>query len=320
LIAVTKMNPNSGTATFSYTDGANQASGSHSAGIVFERANNGLSFEAPYSANPQELMIWFGGWSVKAELLAEVINPDQSVAKSLVETFDTGSQAGGTSAQYHSFRLNYQLDDPSQFVRLTLKAATAYDQTWGNISVSAIALSERLEVTVDPAVSNGKIRIAPNFANKGETVKVFAAPNAGYQLLPGSLQYKTAGGSFAITGDSFAMPGENAVVTGEFVKDISIDSRAAISPLDVSADGKAFKASLLVAAQADLGFTLVVAAYDSNGVLISVKAEEALLGNGESKELSVVLEKPIGAASWKFFVLDANSAPLTRITKAEDLP
>ncbi len=223
------LNPNNSDVTFSWTDGTNTPSGTFRRGIILERANNGLTYTLPYSKNPQTANIYVGAWSAKAELKAEVMENGEAV-KTISSVYDTGAQAGGTPAKYSRFVLHYQLENPNQTVKVTLKTVTAYDATWGNINIGAITLGEILQVTAEQNVQNGKIRVTPGITAQGTKVHVFATPDEGCRLVSGSLKYVTeSGAEQAITGDSFLMPGENVTVTARFermVTGVTIPSSA----------------------------------------------------------------------------------------------
>jgi hypothetical protein len=318
LNSVTKMNPNSATATFVYSDGTNSASGSHSYGIVFEKANNGLSFTLPFSANPQTMNVYYGAWSALTELKCEVIDGSGNVIKTATSTFDTGAQAGGTAAKYGAFRLNYKLDSPDQHVRATIKAAAAYDATWGNISVQAVTLAEPLlEVSIGENIAGGTIRVAPNMIGAGGTVSVYARPDDGYRLLDGSLKYALAGGGETpISGGSFTMPGENVTVTGVFVqkRDISIDSRVTIEPISAPAPGGDYNPVFEISARGEVSVNAIVAAY-SGGRLAAMDSQRLTL-DGDCARTSISLAAVPGA-EYKFFFWDDAYKPLTAITSID---
>ncbi|MDR0381647.1 MAG: hypothetical protein LBH86_06630 [Oscillospiraceae bacterium] len=319
LIGVTKMNPNSGTAAFSYTDGARVPSGSHSQGVVFERANNGITFNAPYSGTEQTLNVYIGAWSAKAELRTDVVDGGGRVAKTASNYFDTGAQAGGTAAQYSVFRVRYTLE-PGQSLKVTLVTAVSYDATWGNISVSAITLGEARPhgIAVAPGIANGRIIVAPDTAEQGAEITVIAKPDDGYRLAEGSLRY-TADGSegVAIAGEAFIMPNHSVTVSGVFEAEaedegesISIDGRVVIRPLPTPPDA-AHSPRFAVEANADITFNLIVAAYDASGRLLAVNTERHALSAGDKVTAQASVAPAPEAVSYSFFFWDETYKPLT---------
>ncbi|MDR1158257.1 MAG: hypothetical protein LBK75_08140 [Oscillospiraceae bacterium] len=314
LIGITKMNPNSGTATFSYTDGTRVPSGSHAQGVVFEKADNGLTFSAPYSETAQTLNVYIGAWSAKAEFRVDVIDSGGHVVKTASSHYDTGAQAGGTPAQYSVFRVGYTLE-PAQSLTVTLVTTVAYDTTWGNISVSAITLGEAAHsIAVAPGIANGRIIAAPDTAEQGTEITVIAKPDDGYHLVEGSLQY-TADGSadIAIVGDSFIMPNHNVTVSGVFeedVKSISTDNRLVIKPISAP-PGAAYSPQFAVKAMADIAFRLIVASYDANGRLLAVDVARHTLSAGDEVTAEASVAYASEAASYQFFFWDDGYKPLT---------
>ncbi|MDR0670889.1 MAG: hypothetical protein LBF64_01095, partial [Oscillospiraceae bacterium] len=318
LIAVTKMNPNSGTATFSYTDGTRAPSGSHAQGVVFEKANNGITFNAAYSEAAQILRVYIGAWSAKAELRAEVIDGGGAVVKTASGYYDTGAQGGGTPAQYSVFTLRCTLE-PGQSLKVTLVTAVSYDATWGNISVSAITLQEvktAHNIATLPGIANGRIIAAPDTAEEGTEVTVIAKPDDGYHLVEGSLTY-TADGlaeSIAIVGESFIMPNRGVTVSGVFAEDmpsISTDSRIVIKPISATPSDTAYSPQFTARANADIAFALIVASYDADGRLLAANASPYTLFAGDEVTAQASVARAPEAASYQFFFWDDGYNPLT---------
>ncbi|HCC34278.1 MAG TPA: hypothetical protein DEQ02_01055, partial [Ruminococcaceae bacterium] len=233
LIAVTKMNPNAGTATFSYTDGTIQPSGSHNLGIVFEGANYGISFDIPYSAGAQQLKLYFGAWSAKVAVKADVMQ-GVTIIKPVSDVFDTGAQASGTPAKYGMATVNYQLENPDQSLRITLVTEVMHDARWGNFSICAVSLGGFFEVSTDENLTGGYIAAAPSKVKNGETVDVFAFPDEGYELKEDSLKYYIGDTAYPIADAAFAMPSSDVRVTGEFVR-IPTDKTALAQALEEAA-------------------------------------------------------------------------------------
>lgn len=215
LQSVTKMNPNSATANFTYTNGTKVESGSHNRGIVFEKANNGLSFQLPYSATRQQVKLYVGAWSAKVALEATILRDGEAVGSETLY-FDTGTQAGGTPAIYRTMSLSYLMEQPGDVLKVRLFNEVCHDATWGNMSIAAITLSQRYNVSVSPEITGGQVEAGRLTALPGEGVDVFLLPDEGMQLKPGTLQYTDDNGSHAIEEMRFAMPESDVVISSEF--------------------------------------------------------------------------------------------------------
>jgi len=210
-----RLKTDNNTATFSWTDGTIAASGSYARGIVLERTNAIMTYILPYSPNRQQMNIYFGVWSARALMKAEVMK-GQEVIKTVTDIFDTGLIPSGAT-RYSTYSLNYLLDDPDEYVKISFIVDNAYDASWGSVNVGAITLAETLEVSVDADVTNGILRVTPNITTQGTIINVFATPESKYLLTPGSMKYITdSGREVAIDGASFIMPDENVTVTAAF--------------------------------------------------------------------------------------------------------
>ena len=140
-------------------------------------------------------------------------------------------------------------------------------------SMSANTATE-YPITISP-MANGSVTASHSTATAGTTVSVAVAPDAGYQLMAGSL---TANGD-AITGGSFIMPAQNVVIAAEFEQEtitvadalaFTVDSKQAIPgerievPIRISNNPGVASIRIEVALHEDLAWDYDPAAYGSN--------------------------------------------------------
>ena len=124
-------------------------------GLVFTGANNGLEFTVPASLTPQYLNIYTGAWA--ADITAEIsVNGEVQYT----ETYGSSNTASGTPAKYNLLSIQYQAADANDEVKVKLWVSKAYSSQWGNMNVSAIALSDR-QIEDDGSIVSGKVSNAP---------------------------------------------------------------------------------------------------------------------------------------------------------------
>ncbi|MEY8427370.1 Ig-like domain-containing protein [Lachnospiraceae bacterium 46-15] len=220
--AVTKLNPDSSETTFSFTDGTNNAAGDYSKGIVFEKTGNGIVFDLPYSARKQTVGIHLGAWSAKVKINASVVKEGRTL-KEYAQFFDTGAQASAAPAKYGMISMEYLLNDADSVLHVEISNDTLYDETWGNFNLGAITLSGSFYASAEET-ENGSIFITNPIASPGETVTVFAAANAGYELAEGSLKYYTEENTNGtpVKDSEFIMPSEDVMIKAKFLKKVEI--------------------------------------------------------------------------------------------------
>lgn len=217
LQSVTKISTDPADALLSYTDGTRQEAGTFRQASVFEQVGNGLVFTLPYSASKRTFRLYFGAWSERVELKAEILQDGQAVEEEILE-FDTGNQSGGSPALYRVWKISYGGDE-GDALRLTVKNVHSYDTRWGNVCVQAAALEEAFRVESVQNTKHGRIAVTRQKATPGTMVHVFAFPETGYVLREGSLCYSIDGeGSWPIVEESFQMPMGDVVITAEFEK------------------------------------------------------------------------------------------------------
>ncbi|MGL5380038.1 MGH1-like glycoside hydrolase domain-containing protein [Clostridium sp.] len=238
-----KINPNSGVSNFSYSDGSIVSSGTHNKGVVFEGENKGITFEVPYSKNNQKLSIYGGAWAAKVTLEGNIKRNGETI-KTITKSFDMTNTKPGSPAEYTVFDLNYNLENSEDILEIKIFTDELYDLNWGNMSISAITLSEVLEAKVDKNIENGLIDLSKSKVSKGDEVEVFILPNENKELKDGSLKYLDDNGEETIIVDNkFIMPDTNVTVQAEFI-DIN-DSINVEKPINLKVDDKKSNSILL---------------------------------------------------------------------------
>lgn len=217
--SVTKLNGDSSDAAFYYTDGTNSKEGSYDKSVVFEKAGNGVRFDLPYRSRRQQAKVYLGAWSAKVKIKAAV-KKENNVVKEYASYFDTGEQASEAPAIYQAISFDYLLEDPDSILQIEITNEKLYDEEWGNFNLSAITLNGSFFAEA-AACENGALTITNPAASAGEEVTVFAVPNEGYCLAPGSLKYcrKDDGSEVKVEGESFVMPAGDVTVKAEFIKE-----------------------------------------------------------------------------------------------------
>lgn len=216
---VTKQNGDPSDAVFHYTDGSGNPEGAYNKGIVFEKEGNGIRFDLPYRQGRQKAGIYLGAWSAKVKINAAVMKEDR-IVKEYTEYFDTGKLDSNAPAVYQTVYLDYSLEDPDAILRVELSNAVLYDSTWGNFNLGAITLNGSFFAEAE-AAEHGTLIITNPIASAGEEVTVFAVPDEGYCLKPGSLRYcrKEDGQETLIEGESFYMPAGDVTVKADLIKE-----------------------------------------------------------------------------------------------------
>ena len=147
--------------SFIYMDGTYQEQcleGNHKT-LVFTGADNGLEFTVPGSTEERYLTIFTGAWA--ADITAELtINGDVYYT----ETYGSDDTTPGSPAKYNMLRIAYRTDSDGDEVKVKLWPSKIYDQRYGNMNLSAIALSDRL-VEDDGSIVGGSVETAPLYAN-----------------------------------------------------------------------------------------------------------------------------------------------------------
>ena len=147
--------------SFIFVDGTSPEQvleGNHKS-LVFTGQDNGMEFTVPASVETRYLTIFTGAWA--ADITAELsINGEVQYS----ETYGSSVTTSGTPAKYNMLRIAYQTLEADDEVTVKLWPSHTYDSNWGNMNISAIALSDRL-VEDDGSIVGGKVSSAPLYAN-----------------------------------------------------------------------------------------------------------------------------------------------------------
>lgn len=98
---------------------------------------SGFEFTLPYSEKEQQVKIYAGSWASRVQLTAYAGDQELACTTSSFEKSQTTS-----GALCRVFTINYKLDNPDDVLTVRMLVDKVYDDTWANMNLSAIALSE----------------------------------------------------------------------------------------------------------------------------------------------------------------------------------
>lgn len=131
------------TSNFVFTDGTKSETSptdSHRA-LIANDLGSGFEFTLPYSEKEQQVKIYAGSWASRINLTVYAGDQELPCATSSFEKNETSS-----GALCRVFTINYKLDNPEDKLTVRMVVDKVYDDTWANMNLSAITLTE-----IDPA-------------------------------------------------------------------------------------------------------------------------------------------------------------------------
>ena len=132
---------------FSYSDGISpiEESNGHSS-YVFQGKGSGIEFDLPGSTELKYVNFYAGAWAadVKIEILVNDV-------VQYTTNFGSSSTVADTT-NYQVARLQYKTVNDNDIVKIRAVVTKDYDETWSNMNVSAIAISDQAPVNLEETI------------------------------------------------------------------------------------------------------------------------------------------------------------------------
>ena len=138
---------------FLYTDAAEK----NRKGQVINGKGGKVSFTLPGSTDPRYVRLYTGSWASQIKL-SVAVNGEEQYSREYGKT-DTSSGANS-----YLSTIEYQTDSEDDIVTVTAEVVAVMDETYGNMSIQAIAVTDEAPVKED-ALASGEILDAPATAN-----------------------------------------------------------------------------------------------------------------------------------------------------------